>query len=531
MSLIIKNLSYEHSNREVLFENISFSIREGQKLGLVGNNGVGKSTLMKILNSELLPSSGEIVSSDRIYYIPQHFGQYNNLTVSQALKIDNKLKALQGITEGDASVENFAILNDDWTIEERASSALGAWGLEYISLEQSFDKLSGGEKTKTFLAGISIHEPDIVLMDEPTNHLDFFWRKHLYDMIINSRSAMLIISHDRTLLNLLSEIYELNRDGIVYYAGNYESYKSEKELMMNSLQAQLEEKQKQLRIAKKTAIETAERKQKHEARGKKNNIKKGVGKMAMDTFQDKAEKSATKLKDIHADKMNTLSDNISIIRQAIPDMNTMKVDFNTSDLHIGKILVDAKDINFSYGNENQLWSKPLSFQIKSGERIALKGENGSGKSTLLKLITNQLFPTKGNLNCSDFKYTYLDQEYSLVKNNLTVLEQVQMFNEGQFEDYEIKTILNRFLFSSDTWDKLCEKLSGGEKMKLALCCLMIGGNTPDMFILDEPTNNIDIQNVEILTSTIKDFRGTILVVSHDQYFLEQIGIDYSIELS
>jgi len=368
-------------------------------------------------------------------------------------------------------------------------------------------------------------------MDEPTNHLDFFWRKHLYDMIINSRSAMLIISHDRTLLNLLSEIYELNRDGIVYYAGNYESYKSEKELMMNSLQAQLEEKQKQLRIAKKTAIETAERKQKHEARGKKNNIKKGVGKMAMDTFQDKAEKSATKLKDIHADKMNTLSDNISIIRQAIPDMNTMKVDFNTSDLHIGKILVDAKDINFSYGNENQLWSKPLSFQIKSGERIALKGENGSGKSTLLKLITNQLFPTKGNLNCSDFKYTYLDQEYSLVKNNLTVLEQVQMFNEGQFEDYEIKTILNRFLFSSDTWDKLCEKLSGGEKMKLALCCLMIGGNTPDMFILDEPTNNIDIQNVEILTSTIKDFRGTILVVSHDQYFLEQIGIDYSIELS
>lgn len=530
MGLIIKNLSYEHSNRESLFNNINFSVREGQKIGLVGNNGVGKSTLMKILSSELLPSYGEIISSDNIYYIPQHFGQYNYLTVSQALKIDQKLKALQAITEGNASVDNFTALNDDWAIEERALLAMSKWGLEYISLEQSFDKLSGGEKTKTFLAGISIHEPDIILMDEPTNHLDFASRKRLYDMVINSHSALVIISHDRTLLNLLSEIYELNPKGIEYYAGNYDFYKSEKESLMNSLQTQLEEKQKQLRVAKKTAIETAERKQKHEARGKKSNAKKGVGKMAMDTFQDKAEKSGAKIKDVHAVRMNTLLDDISKIRKTIPDMKDMKIDFNTSDLHLGKILVNAKDINFSYSENNLLWPVPLCFQIKNGERIALKGVNGSGKSTLLKLITKQIHPTRGNMYCSDFKYIYLDQEYSLVKDNLTVLEQVEMYNEGQFEDYEIKTILNRFLFSSDTWDKSCKKLSGGEKMKLALCCLMIGGNTPDMFILDEPTNNIDIQNVEILTSTVKDFRGTILVVSHDQYFLEQIGIDYSLDL-
>lgn len=529
MSLIIKNLSYEHSNKEILFQNINFSIENGQKVGLVGNNGVGKSTLMKILNSELSPSSGEIIFSDRIYYIPQHFGQYNDLTVSQALQIDKKLDALGAITNGDASEENFTILDDDWTIEERASTALNMWGLDYISLSRSFDKLSGGEKTKVFLAGISIHEPDIILMDEPTNHLDFFWRQKLYDMIVNSRTTILIISHDRTLLNLLPEIYELSKDSMTYYAGNYDFFKTEKEQMINALQAQLEEKQKQLRIAKKTAIETAERKQKHEARGKKANIKKGVGKMAMDTFQDKAEKSATKLKDIHADKMNALSGDISSIRQAIPDIKAMKVDFNTSDLHAGKILVSAKDINFSY-TDRALWCEPLNFQIKSGERIVLKGRNGSGKSTLLKLITNQLQPSTGNLNCADFKYIYLDQEYSLIKNNLTILEQIQQFNEGQFEDHEIKTILNRFLFSSDTWDKSCEKLSGGEKMKLALCCLMVGGNTPDMFILDEPTNNIDIRNVEILTATIKDYKGTILAVSHDEYFIEQIGIDYSIEL-
>lgn len=529
MSLIIRELSYEHPNREVLFRGISFSIGNGQKLGLAGNNGVGKSTLMKILNGELSPSSGEIICSGQRYYIPQHFGQYNDLSVVQALRIDKKLDALEAITNGDASAENFAALDDDWMIEERAQTALSAWGLDYISLSQSFDTLSGGEKTKVFLAGIAVHEPDIVLMDEPSNHLDLFYRQKLYDFINDARMSMLIISHDRTLLNLLPGIYELSKDEISYYAGNYDFFRAEKEMKLNALQSRLEEKQKQLRIAKKTAIEAAERKQKHEVRGKKANIKKGVGKMAMDTLQDRAEKSATKLKDIHADKMNNLSGDISKIRQAIPDTKAMKIDFNTSDLHAGKILVDAKAVNFAYGDEC-LWAAPVSFQVRSGERIAIRGLNGSGKTTLLKIIAGQLQPTVGTLVRADFKYVYLDQEYSMVRDNLTVLEQVQGFNEGQFEDHEVKTILNRFLFSSDTWDKPCEKLSGGEKMKLALCCLMVGGNTPDMFILDEPTNNIDIQNIDILTSTIKDFKGTILVISHDEYFIGQTGIDYAIEL-
>ncbi len=243
--------------------------------------------------------------------------------------------------------------------------------------------------------------------------------------------------------------------------------------------------------------------------------------MAMDTLQDKAEKSASKLKGVHDGKMKSISEDILGLQSSIPDLTAMKTDFNTSSLHTGKILVTAKEVNFSYGDK-PLWQEPLSFQIKSGDRIAIKGGNGSGKTTLLKLITGDLLPNAGTLEKADFKYIYLDQEYSIINNELTVLGQIEQYATGM-QDHEIKTVLNRFLFTYGTWDKPCSKLSGGEKMKLALCCLMVSADTPDMFILDEPTNNIDIQNIGILTATIRDYKGTVLVVSHDGYFVEEIG--------
>jgi len=528
MPIILKDLGYLHPDREPLFQDISFSVEKGSKVALVGNNGVGKSTLLKMLAGEFVPTSGEIIMTDTPYYVPQHFGQYSYLTIAQALHIDKKIGALHAILGGDASVDNFTLLDDDWSIEERAAGALSLWGLDHLQLSQTMENLSGGEKTRVFLAGIDIHSPQVILMDEPTNHLDFAVREKLYGLIESSGATIIVVSHDRTLLNKLSSIYELRKDEIVYYAGNYEFYKEQKEIEIGALQARLEDKEKELRLARKVARETIERKQKHESRGKKLNIKKGVGKMAMDTLQDKAEKSASKLKDVHTGKMKSISEDIAGLAASIPDLKGMKTDFNTSLLHTGKILLTAKDVNYSYGDK-PLWKEPLNFQIKSGDRIAIKGNNGSGKTTLLKLITGKLIPTAGVLERADFSYVYLDQEYSIINNGLTVLEQIEQYATGM-QDHEIKTILNRFLFAYDTWDKPCGRLSGGEKMKLALCCLMVSANTPDMFILDEPTNNIDIQNIGILTATIRDYKGAVLVVSHDGYFVEEIGVEESYEL-
>ena len=544
MSISIQQISYIHPDKEVLFSDLNFAISKGQKLGLVGNNGCGKSTLLQIIAGQLSPSSGVIVRPDDLYYIPQHFGQYDSLTIAQALRIERKQQALHAILSGDASNENFVVLDDDWNIEERSIAALDLWGLGQFTLSYPMNLLSGGEKTRVFLAGMDIHHPSVILMDEPTNHLDSSGRQRLYDWVEKCRSTLLVVSHDRTLLNLLPEICELEKHQINYYGGNYEFYKEQKTLMQEALQQRIEEKEKALRIARKVARETAERRAKQNVRGEKNNIKKGVPRIVLNALQGKSEKSTSKLNSTHQEKAEKLTGERNQLRSSLSPTAILKTDFNSSSLHTGKILVTAKEINFGYHPNSdsndiqnngdfklQLWQTPISFQLKSGDRLRIEGVNGSGKTTLLKLITGQLQPQEGNLTRMEFTYVYLNQEYSIIDDRNSILEQAYAFNNRNLPEHEIKIILNRYLFPASEWDKSCRKLSGGEKMRLAFCCLMISNNTPDMFILDEPTNNLDIQSIEIITATIKNYTGTVIAISHDDYFIQEIGIEQRILLS
>ena len=544
MSISIQQISYIHPDKEVLFSDLNFAISKGQKLGLVGNNGCGKSTLLQIIAGQLSPSSGVIVRPDDLYYIPQHFGQYDSLTIAQALQIERKQQALHAILSGDTSNENFVILDDDWNIEERSIAALDLWGLGQFTLSYPMNLLSGGEKTRVFLAGMDIHHPSVILMDEPTNHLDSSGRQRLYDWVEKYRSTLLVVSHDRTLLNLLPEICELEKHQINYYGGNYEFYKEQKTLMQEALQQRIEEKEKALGIARKVARETAERRDKQNVRGEKSNIRKGVPRIVLNALQGKSEKSTSKLTGVHQEKAEKLTNERNQLRGSLSPTAALKTDFNSSSLHTGKILVTAKEINFSYHSNSinndiqensiskqQLWQAPVSFQLKSGDRLRIEGANGSGKTTLLKLITGQLQPQEGTLTRTDFSYVYLNQEYSIIDDRNSILEQAYAFNSRNLPEHEIKIILNRYLFPASEWDKSCRKLSGGEKMRLAFCCLMISNNTPDMFILDEPTNNLDIQSIEIITATIKNYAGTVIAISHDNYFIQEIGVEQCILLS
>ena len=549
MAISIQQISYIHLDKEILFSDLNFSISKGQKLGLVGNNGCGKSTLLQIIAGQLSPSSGVIVRSDDLYYIPQHFGQYDSLTIAQALRIDGKQQALHAILEGDASTENFTLLNDDWNIEERSIAALCSWGLEQFPLSHPMQLLSGGEKTRVFLSGMDIHTPSVILMDEPTNHLDSAGRQRLYDWIEKCRSTLLVVSHDRTLLNLLPEICELEKFQISYYGGNYDFYKEQKSIMQEALQQRIEEKEKAIRIARKVARETAERRDKQNVRGEKRNAQKGMPRIMLNALQSKSEKSTNKLNSVHQEKTEKLTEERNQLRSSIPPMTTLKTDFNSSSLHTGKILITAKDINFGYHDykannvgcnynshntktsEHLLWKSSLSFELKSGDRLRIEGANGSGKTTLLKLITGLLEPQEGTLTRAAFSYVYLNQEYSIINNANSVLKQAYAFNNRNLPEHEIKIILNRYLFPASEWDKSCGKLSGGEKMRLVFCCLMISNNTPDMFILDEPTNNLDIQSIEIITATIKNYTGTVIAISHDNYFIREIGIKQCLSVS
>lgn len=544
MSFIIKDLSYIHTDKEILFSHIHLSINSGDKIALTGNNGCGKSTLMRILAGDLSPSSGTVLRPEHLYYVPQHFGQYDRQTIAQALGISHKLSALHAILSGDAAEAHFNTLNDDWTVEERAQAALDSWGLGGIPLSRPMEGLSGGEKTRIFLAGMELHNPTAILLDEPTNHLDADGRERLHNLLRRTSATVLVISHDRTLLNLLPAICELSSQGLTYYSGNYDFYKEQKTLQQNALTQQLKEKQKALRLARKVAREVEERKAKQNVRGEKASIKKGIPRILMGGLKNNAENSSSRLISIHAEKAEKLQTEMAGIKSSLSQTDKLKTDFNASHLHTGKILVTARDINFHYPNHTaspaetphtettakSLWASPLTFQLRSGDRLSLKGKNGSGKTTLLKLIMGELHPTDGVMERAGFTSVYLDQEYSLVRNERSVLQQAEAFNHRHLPEHEVKTILNRYLFPRDVWNKPCSKLSGGEKMRLSFCCLMIADNTPDMFILDEPTNNLDIESIEIITATIRNYAGTVIAISHDREFLKDTGIEREILL-
>ncbi|MGG5208324.1 ABC-F family ATP-binding cassette domain-containing protein [Chryseobacterium sp. MIQD13] len=528
--ILLQNISYGFPGGNLLFNSINLTILPHTKSALAGSNGVGKSTFLKIIAQEIQPLEGNITVKGDLYYVPQMFGNLDHLTVAECLKVDKKLDALQKITNGEVDEEYFETLNDDWDIEEHCKSALKYWKLENLDLNQKLESLSGGQKTKVFLAGTQINEPEIILLDEPTNHLDLESRNQLYKLIEQIKSTVVIVSHDRNLLNLVEVIYELSNQGISTYGGNYDFYAGQKETEQEALSNDIHAKERALKKAKEKERETIERKQKLDARGKQKQEKSGVARIMMNTMRNNAEKNASKLKDVHAEKINGISGELRDLRSSLKNADQMKVNFNDSNLHSGKILISAEEINFRYNDEN-LWKENISLEIRSGDRISVKGSNGSGKTTLIKLLLGDLKPSVGEISRSDFQTIYMDQEYSLIDKNATVYEFSQQFNDNALSESEVKTLLSRFLFGKETWDKKCDVLSGGERLRLLLCGLSISNKAPDMIILDEPTNNLDLQNVEILTNSIKDYHGTLVVISHDEVFLEEIGMESEITLN
>ncbi|ROH97747.1 ribosomal protection-like ABC-F family protein [Chryseobacterium daecheongense] len=520
--LFLHHISFGFPAGNLLFNSINLTIPPHTKSALVGSNGMGKSTLLKLIAGEIEPLEGNINIQGDLLYVPQMFGNFNHLTVAECLTIDKKLDALQKITSGEVDDIYFETLNDDWDIEERCQNALQYWKLENEDLYQKLGSLSGGQKTKVFLAGIQINQPDIILLDEPTNHLDLKGRNLLYDFIEKTSSTVLMVSHDRSLLNLTDTIFELSNQGISIYGGNYDFYAEQKAIENEALQNDIHSKERALKKAKEKERETLERKQKLDARGKGKQEKSGVARIMMNTLRNNAEKNTSRLKSIHAEKINDISGDLRELRSSVRNSDQMKVNFNDSNLHSGKILVSAEEINFKYGEEN-LWKENLSLEIRSGDRICIKGSNGSGKTTLIKLLLGDLEPSAGKITKADFQTIYVDQEYSLIDGNSTVYEFVQQFNGNALQESEVKTLLSRFLFGKETWDKKCDVLSGGERLRILLCGLSISNKAPDMIILDEPTNNLDLQNVEILTNSIKDYHGTLLMISHDEVFVGEIG--------
>lgn len=426
MSIIINTLSYNLPDGDILFQNINISVMPEEKISLIGANGVGKTSLLNIISGTLQAASGEVFVSETPYYIPQHLGQYDHKSIQEVLQVDKKIEALQAILQGNVTNENLMTLDDNWEIEAKTEAALNYWGLK-VDIKQNLSTLSGGEKTKVFLAGMQIHSPRIILMDEPSNHLDLSGRMQLYETIQKTKSTMLICSHDRSLLNLLDKTLELTPTSIEVYGGNYDFYRNQKDTQAAALESQLNEVRKNIKQTQHKTRELIEQRQKQEVRGKSQKAKAGIPRIILGSLKNKAEITSSTMKNKQLEKTDDLKMKQTTILKEIKAGQILKICFKNSYLHEGKILIDAHDINLNYGSKN-LWDCPLNLTVKTGERIHIKGRNGSGKTSLLRILSRELEISAGNIRFSDFKLLYLDQEYSMIRNEISIIEQMNLYN-------------------------------------------------------------------------------------------------------
>ncbi len=522
MSICISDLSFHYSAIYPLFRNLHLTIEKKKKISLIGVNGTGKSTLLKLIAGELEPLEGMISCASTPYYIPQHTGK-SGKTVAEILRVDRKLAALHAIEQGSLCPSDYDILADDWEIESRCKSALSHWFLPDLPLDHPADALSGGELTKVYLAGLRVHSPEIILLDEPTNHLDQTARNLLYQYINQSAATLVVVSHDRTLLDQLDTTCELTASGIHLFGGNYAFYQAQKALHEQALEDRIQDREKTIRASRKQAQEVKQRQEKRTAvQGAQN--KTQVPRAMRNLLRNSAEETASRAKGVHSGIIARQETELQNLKQQREVAKELKLDFDPTVLPAGKLLVEAREVNFSGYHGVNLWPVSPSFTLYSHDRIHLKGDNGTGKTTLLQLVLGTLAPSQGTIRRQEFSSIYLDQNYSVVDTADTVETFAMRYNVRNLEEHEVKLRLNRFLFTASDWSKKCQALSGGEKMRLYLCGLMIGNQTPDLIVLDEPTNNLDLPSMQILTETIRHYRGSLIVVSHDARFVQEIGL-------
>lgn len=519
--LLIQQMSFHLPSGKALFHELSIAFSQ-QKTGLVGRNGVGKSTLLKLILGELRPHAGTLQLAGKLAYVPQTMVTAANSTVAQVLGYEEKIQALQRITQGSLDENDLGILQDDWHIEERVQQQLAVFGLEKISHQRCINSLSGGEITRLLLAKAFLSDSDFLLLDEPTNHLDYSARQQLYHAITQWQKGMIVISHDRTLLNLMDEIVELSSLGAASYGGNYDAYEQQKTIEQSARAQELSDAKKLLQKTKHSIQNSHEKHEQKQSYGRELRRSGSIDKMGANSKKGRSEKTQSKLLIREERMLQQAQSTLQAAKDKIEIAEVIHVDLPLTYVPSGKIMVEISDLAFSFAPENKI-IEDFNLILQGPQRIAIMGENGSGKTTLIKLIMQKLIPQAGEIYLGTNRISYLDQHASLLDPNLSILENFLQLNAEATENFAYQC-LAQFLFKNTAAQKLVKELSGGEKLRALLACVLMSTQPPQLLVLDEPTNHLDLQSMISIESALKHYQGAMIVISHDQFFLENIGV-------
>lgn len=521
--ILINEMSFKLANGQTLFKQLNLAFSR-HKTGLVGRNGIGKSTLMKLVMGELCPHSGKIHTEGSIAYIPQHLSISAEMTVAHLLGCEEKMYALYRITQGSVDEHDFNILQEDWEIKDRMQRQLTEYGLNGIPFNRSLSELSGGEMTRLMLARAFNSDADFLLLDEPSNHLDTSAKQQLYCAIKQWQAGLIVISHDRELLNLMNEIIELNTLGADVFGGNYDAYRQQKNILNQAKEQQFFDARKLLEKTKHSIQSNREKHEKRQAQGRELRRSHSQPKMLLDAMENRSSKSQGQLLIRHHRMLDNAENTFLAAKEKLEIINNIEIELPETKVPEGKIILEIENLVFSWPETSETIINHFDLTIKGPARIALCGENGSGKTTLIKLILGEIKPLQGKIYLGTHYPGYLDQDASSLNPELSLLENFMQLNPDAKENDAYQG-LAKFLFRNTSALELAKNLSGGEKLRALLACILMAKQPPQLLILDEPTNHLDVDSMESIESALKCYQGAMIVISHDSGFLKNIGIE------
>lgn len=483
---VVSGLSLEIPGDRILFTELNFTLNS-KMTALVGPNGIGKTCLAKILVGELEPTSGTVRKNSAITFFPQRQPppQY--------------------------PVEVYLASNYVW-------STLGETLLAGIDRQTSCAALSGGEWMRVRL--VKSLDDSYLVLDEPTNDLDREGRELLLQFLRKRNEGVLLISHDRECLKLCEEVLEISSHGIERFGFGWDEYENAKNRQRLLLQSKLNSAKDKREKQRHHRTELKSRQDKRNRNGQMAADRGGMPKILIGARKRKAQATTGKI------DSETLSRANLAVQEAYQAYSALKVDpIMYTDL-VGqgipnqKLIAEAKGFNVRF--QNWIYPQDLNFVWRGNIRLAIKGRNGSGKSTLLKSLLGKSFPGRGELRCGQLNTLYVDQKCAVLDDSKTILENVK---EGStLDESEIRSDLAKFLFFKETVFQKVESLSGGERVRAALARGLLSNQKPELLIMDEPTNNLDLSNIEFLERLIREFKGAVIIISHDEVFLKNCAV-------
>lgn len=524
----VSHLVYAWPDGTPVLDGLSFALGP-VRTGLVAANGAGKSTLLKLLAGELQPLAGQVVVDGVIGYLPQDLPLAGEMTVAAALGIEARLHALDAVMAGDASPEHFERIDGDWDLRERSTATLSRLGLGGVSLERRLATFSGGEVMSLGLAAQLLRRPDVLLLDEPTNNLDHAARQRLYVVLQEWQGGLLVASHDRELLERMDQIAELTPSGLRLYGGGFTFYREAVETERQAVEQQARNLRSELKREKRDMQQARERASRRAGNAARNLADAGLPRILAGKRKNTAQASAARTDATHAARLEQVRSRLLDAKQSLVDAVALDLALPATRVPADRVLFVAEGLRVKRNGRALFGKDGVSLTIHGPQRIALRGANGAGKSTLLRVIAAEAMVHEGTVRHGAGRIAYLSQRLDWLDPAQTVAENFAVA-APDMPAQERTNLLARLQFQGERMHLPAQALSGGERLRAVLACVLHATPAPQLLLLDEPTNNLDLATVALLEQALRAYEGALVVVSHDPAFLSRIRITRWLDL-